>query len=350
MARRARFAAALRLLLALCVVGALGALAACAPAVVKPENQVSLVWPDEIDAPPRIAFVKAFSRPDEFGIAKGFFQRVVDVIFGASEDRLIRPMAVLAVKGVVYVADPGAKGVHRFDPVAERYDLIAGPGGTGLPSPVGLAQGNEGEVYVTDSQLAQVLVIRPGAKTAVPLALPPMGQPTGIAFDPATSRLIVVDTAAHRANVFNRDGTLNSSFGGRGTGDGEFNYPTLLWRDAKGRLYVTDSLNFRVQVFDAQGRFVNQFGQLGDGAGDNIRQKGVATDSYGHVYIVDALFNALQIFDPSGQLLLSVGTIGGDPGEFWLPAGIFIGDDDLIYIADSYNRRVQILRYIGGPT
>lgn len=347
MARRARFAAALRLLLALCVVGAVGA---CAVAVVKPEDQAPLVWPDEIDAPPRIAFVKAFSRPDEFGIAKGFFQRIADVIFGASEARLIRPMAVLAVKGVVYVADPGARGVHRFDPVAERYDLIAGQGGAGLPSPVGLAHGNEGEVYVTDSELAQVLVIRPGAKTAVPLALPQMGQPTGIAFDPAASRLIVVDTAAHRVNVFNRDGTLHSSFGRRGTGDGEFNYPTLLWRDAQGRLYVTDSLNFRIQAFDAQGQFTNKFGQLGDGAGDNLRQKGVATDSYGHVYIVDALFNALQIFDQSGRLLLAVGTLGSDRGEFWLPAGIFIGDDDLIYIADSYNQRVQILRYIGGPT
>jgi DNA-binding beta-propeller fold protein YncE len=328
----------------------MGAVGACAPAVVKPENPVSLVWPDEVDVPPRIAFVREFSGPQEFGIKRSFFQRIVDVIFGASEARLIRPMAVLAVKGVVYVADPGAKGVHRFDPGIERYDLITGPGGTELPSPVGLAQGSDGDIYVTDSQLAQVLVIRPGSKAAAPLPLPRMTQPTGVAFDPATHRLIVVDTGAHHANVFDRDGTLHSRFGGRGTGNGEFNYPTLLWRDAQGRLYVTDSLNFRVQIFDPQGRFMSKFGHLGDGAGDNSRQKGVATDSWGHVYIVDALFNALQIFDRGGQLLLSVGSIGGDPGEFWLPAGIFIGDDDLIYIADSYNQRVQILRYIGGPT
>lgn len=347
MTHRHHFAAALRILIALYVLGALGA---CAPVVVKPEEQVPLVWPDEVDAPPRIAFVKAFSRPDEFGIARGFFQRIGDFIFGASESRLIRPMAVLPVKGVVYVADPGAKGVHRFDPVAERYELITAQGGRGLPSPVGLARGNQGAVYVTDSELAQVLVIEPGAKVAAPLALAQMGQPTGIAFDPDAGRLYVVDTTAHRVNVFNRDGTLHTSFGQRGAGDGEFNYPTLLWRDPRGRLYVTDSLNFRIQVFDAQGQFLKKFGQLGDGAGDNIRQKGVATDSYGHVYIADALFNALQIFDQTGRLLLSVGNLGSDRGEFWLPAGIFIGEDDLIYVADSYNQRIQILRYIGGPT
>lgn len=343
---RTRLATASRLLMAACVL----ALAACAPAPIRHEEQAPLVWPDEIEETARIRFERAFSTPAEIGIERGFFQRVADVLFGASESRLVRPMGVLAVKGVIYVTDPGAKGVHRFDPAGARYDLITGERGTALPSPVGLAQGNQGEVYVTDSQLAQVLVIRPGAAVAVPVALPPMGQPTGIAFDPPTGRLIVVDTAAHAFNVFNPDGTLHARFGQRGGEDGEFNYPTLLSRDTQGRLYVTDSLNFRVQVFDSDGSFLKKFGQPGDGAGDNMRQKGVATDSYGHIYILDGLFSALQIFDAGGQLLLSLGSLGSERGEFWMPVGIFIDDQDRIYIADTYNRRVQILRYIGGPT
>lgn len=334
-----------RLVLAACV--ACG-LAACAS--VPSVSQSPPVWPDEVEEPPRVVFVKAFSTPQQFGITRSFFERVTDAVFGTTESRLIRPMAVLAVKGVLYVADPGVKGVHRFDPGAGRHELITGPGGSALPSPVGLALGSQGEVYVTDSELAAVLVIRPGATTAVPLALARMGQPTGIAFDPTTQRLIVIDTAAHRANIFDPDGTLLASFGQRGGADGEFNYPTLLSRDAQGQLYVTDSLNFRVQVFDAGGRFIKKFGQPGDGTGDNIRQKGVATDSFGHIYIVDALFCAIQIFDPQGRLLLSLGLPGHAAGEFWLPVGIFIDDEDRIYIADSYNQRVQILRYVGGPT
>lgn len=322
------------------------ALAACALAAVKPEDQAPLVWPDEPDAP-RIAFVKEFTRADDFGIARGFFQRVVDVIFGGREERLLRPMAVVAVNGVVYVADPGAKGVHRFDPAAERYDLIVAESGNPLPSPVGLARGGEGEVYVSDSVLAAVLVIRPGAKAAVPLALPAMRQPTGIAFDANTGRLYVVDTTAHHVSVFNRDATLHATFGERGSGDGAFNYPTQIWRDPRGRLYVTDSLNFRIQILDEQGRFLGKFGQAGDGTGDFMRQKGVATDRHGHVYVVDALLSAFQIFDDSGRLLLSVGDLGAKRGEFWLPTGIFVAEDDAIYIADSFNQRVQIFRYIG---
>jgi len=329
---------------------ALIAVGACAPTAVKPGRQLPLVWPDEIGAPPRVAYVRQFSRPDDFGISKGLFQRLGELIFGGSEARLIRPMAVVATNGVVFVADPGANGVHRFDQTAARYDLIIAEGGHSLPSPVGLALGSEGEVYVADSDLAQVLMIRPGAKAATPLALPQMAQPTGIAFDRSSGNLYVVDTGAHRVNVFRRDGAPAFAFGGRGDAQGEFNYPTLLWLDPAGRLYVTDSLNFRIQTFDLQGRYLSGFGQVGDASGDNVRPKSVATDSHGHVYVVDALHNALQIFDARGRYLLSIGSLGDDRGEFWLPAGIFIGDNDTIYIADSYNQRIQVLRYIGGPT
>lgn len=326
------------------------ALSACASPPLPIEEGPLPVWPSA-PSEPRIAFVKAFSRPEHLGLTKGFFERVADMLFGGTDARLLRPMAIVVVGKTVYVADPGAKGVHRFDQAAGRYDLVRAEGDRPLASPVALARGGKGEVYVTDSAFAQVLVIRPGAKFASRLALAAdLKQPTGVAVDPASGRLFVVDTTTHRVLVFNSDGTLESSIGRRGEADGEFNYPTLAWRDDKGRLYVTDSLNFRTQIFDERGRFLAKFGRLGDGSGDSARQKGVATDGQGHVYVVDSLFNAFQIFDRSGRFLLSVGERGTDRGEFWLPTGIFIDEDDTIYVADSYNRRVQVFRYIGGPT
>ena len=325
-------------------------LAACASAPPTVVDQSPLLWPDAAGEPARVTFVKAFTRPADIGIEKGFLQRLAEFVLGPTDARLVRPMAVVAVKGVVFVADPGAKGVHRFDPQAGRYDLIVAEADMPLLSPVGLAVGADGEVYVTDSVMAAVLVIRPGAEVAAPLPLPKMRQPTGVAYDRAGGRLFVADTTAHRVNVFGRDGSLQASLGRRGDGDGEFNYPTYLWRDGRGRLYVADSLNFRIQVFDEDGRFLGKFGKAGDGMGDFMRQKGVATDSFGHVYIVDALASALLIHDQAGRLLLSIGSLGQGRGEFWLPAGIYIGEDDQIYVADAYNSRVQVFRYIGGPT
>jgi len=307
-----------------------------------------MVWPGPPE-PARIAYVKSFSRPEDLGIGKSLLERITELFAGRRDAHLIRPMAVVAEGGVIYVADPGARAVHRFDEGRGRYLQVRLAADKPLPSPIGLARGGGGKVYLTDSALAGVFVIGQDSETATAVPLQTrLIQPTGIAVDPDTGRLYVADTQAHQVYVFNADGTLRTTFGRRGEGDGEFNYPTLLWRDSKGRLYVTDSMNFRVQVFDSQGEFLAKFGKQGDGGGDMIRQKGVATDHDGHIYVVDALFHALQIFDGDGRLLLSVGGLGHGPGEFWLPTGLFIGEGDTVYIADSYNQRVQVLRYVGG--
>lgn len=323
------------------------AVAGCASTAPPPSGPL-LVWPEAPD-PPRIAFVQSIARPIDLGIEKSFLERVGEWLLGKDERRILRPMAVVSARGVVFVADPGVKGVHRFDTVAGRYDIVRGERGTALLSPVGLASGPDGEVYVTDSALARVLVIRPGATEASPLGTPPLQQPTGIAFDAAGGRLLVADTKAHEIRAFDREGKPLASWGRRGPGPGEFNYPTQLWLDPAGRLFVTDTLNFRIQILDSQGRFLGKFGRPGDGAGDFMRHKGLATDSYGHVYVVDALLNAIQIFSRDGELLLSLGDLGQGRGEFWLPAGLFINGDDTIYVADSYNQRIQVFRYVGGP-
>lgn len=328
--------------------------AGCSPIAV-PQPDVAdthqpLVWP-EAPEPPRIRFVRSLTRPEDLGIRRSVLQRLADLLLGASEVTLVRPMGVIAVGQVVYVADPGAQAVHRFDPGEGRHDLIRAADGSALTSPIGLARDADGTVYVTDSARRTVYAIAPGATAATAVALrAKLAQPTGIALDARSGRLFVVDTSAHHVKVFTRDGRLLATFGRRGAGDGEFNYPTLIWRSSQGRLYVADSLNFRVQIFDDDGNYVGKFGRPGDGTGDLARHKGVATDSFGHIYVVDALLPALQVFKDDGRLLLSIGGIGRAPGEFWLPAGIFIGDENTIYVADSYNRRVQIFRYVGGPT
>lgn len=325
-------------------------LAGCTTAAPIVVDQSPLVWPEQIEEPPRVEYIRALARPEDLEIRKGLLQQLGELLFGRTDARLVRPMAVVASGEVVYVADPGAKGVHRFDPKAGRYDLLLAEGDQPLVTPVSLALGSDGEVYVADSSLARVFVIRPGAKAAVALALPALERPTGVAFDAASGRLYVTDTAAHQVKVFGREGALWTSIGLRGDAPGEFNFPTHLWRDRRGDLYVTDSLNYRVQVFDAEGRFLRQFGKAGDAIGDFMRHKGVATDSFGHVYLVDGVVGALLIYDASGRLLLSIGGLGRSRGEFWLPSGIFIDGEDRIYVADTYNARVQIFRYIGGPT
>lgn len=307
-----------------------------------------LVWPAAPETP-RIAFVRTFERAEDLGIERGLLRRLGDLLFGSEDLRLIRPMAVVVSGELVYVADPGIRGVHRFDRVGGRHDVIRLAGDRPLPSPVGLALGDSGQVFVTDSALRKVFVVTAQASFAAEVDLQAeLRQPTGIAADKAGPSLWIVDTGMHRIQQFGPHGRAIATIGRRGDGDGEFNYPTLLWRDAKGSMYVSDSMNFRVQIFDARGSFIGKFGRHGDGIGDLARHKGVATDSRGHVYVVDGMLHAMQVFDHAGRLLIAVGGLGSDNGEFRSPAGLFIAPDDTIYVADAYNRRVQVFRYVGG--
>ena len=329
-------------------------LAGCMPVMYGPIDEresAGPVWP-ATPSRPRLAFVMSFSGTEDLGIGKTFLQQLRELIGGPRQVRLIRPVAVVeSSDNKLFVADPGVRGVHRFDLDRGSYQLIQGENGQPLPSPVALAAGLNGEVYVTDSRLAAVFMIERGKTEATTIPLEALlARPTGLAFDATGGRLYLVDTGSHEVKIFARDGALLKRFGRRGTGPGEFNYPTMIWINGEGEILVTDSMNFRTQIFDSVGNFLRQFGEPGDGAGHQSQSKGIATDSNGHVYIVDSMMHAVQIFDSTGTFLFKLGFRGEAPGQFWLPAGIFVGNRDTIYVADSYNSRIQVFRYIGGDS
>ena len=304
-----------------------------------------LQWPPA-PAPARIEFEHSIRRPVDAGIQRGWFTRVADWLFGEEEWRLQRPSAVVRQEGVLYVADPGHKGVHRLDPVRARHDLVRGPDGMALPSPVGLAAGPGQQVLIADSALGQIFVLGPHDAQARALPLTrPVQQPTGIAYSAAREEIAVVDTAAHQIQVYSTKGQWLRTVGKRGKGEGEFNYPTYIALAPNGQWVVTDALNFRIQVLDPDGTCVRMFGRQGDGSGDFGRHKGVAVDAHAHLYVADGLFSAIQVFDMQGQFLLTLGSLGRAEGEFWLPMGVSIDGPDL-YVADSANQRVQVFRLV----
>ena len=310
------------------------------------------IWPDPPDAP-RIAFLQSFSQPEDVGIRPGFWGRMVSVVAGARNDAMVRPMDVVATAGgeMIYVADPDARCVHRFDLDRSRYDCLRLSRDESLGSPVGLALTASGRLYVADSLLRGIYTIDAGDKYLERLDTgDELQQPTGVAWDEQKSILFVTDTAAQSIKAFTPEGEYVRGFGKRGTEHGQVNFPTYLWFSGDNELLVTDSLNFRIQRFGTDGEFLHAFGRNGDQIGDFARPKGVAVDALGHIYVVDALFHGVQIFDRQGTLLLAFGEQGQGPGQFWLPNGIHVTRDNMIFVADSHNRRVQVLRYIGAET
>ncbi len=306
-----------------------------------------LVWPRPPDEP-RVRYVRSVSGPEDFGIARSFFQRLIDVFSGGGADHFIRPTGVAEREGVLYVADPGARALWILDPAKNRSVKVEKVGDVALVSPVAVAVRPDGAVFVADTGLKKVFLLDREGKFTRIAAEEGLARPAGLAYDAAGQWLYVADSAYHWIGVYDPNGALIRTRGQRGAQDGEFNSPTHLALDRTGVLLVTDALNFRIQAFDREGRFLWKLGRHGDGSGDFAAPKGLAADSEGHVYVVDALFDAVQIFERDGSLLLAFGGQGTGAGQFWLPGGIFINAQDKIYVADAYNQRVQVLQLLGG--
>ncbi|MEO8197113.1 MAG: 6-bladed beta-propeller [Thermoanaerobaculia bacterium] len=322
-----------------------------APRVELP--QVALQWPFPPN-PPKLVYVRSLTgftaRPNA-----GRSLRVL-VVGKESADRnaFVLPVAVaVGGDGRIAVADMGRRCVHLYLPEAAksggtsgRYLQLTGSADEPLVSPVGLAFDDAQRLYLTDSAgrvfafgaQGELLWSRRTAGDT------PWQRPTGIAWSPATQLLYVVDTLAHRVFGLKPDGSLELSFGGRGEGVENFNFPTHLYRAADGTLFVTDTLNFRISAFDERGAPLGTFGRQGDGSGDLGMPKGVAADGDGVIYVADSLFDNVQLFDRAGKFLLTLGRRGTAPGEFWLPSGLYVSAGGELYVADTYNRRVQVFR------
>lgn len=316
------------------------------PGIIFESTQTPLLWPAPPEQP-RIQYVGQLASSADLKPGKSFGEGLRAMFFGEDDvNTMLTPYAVTS-DGVsrVFVCDSNAQVVHVFDLDARVYERWQPNEDETFSQPVGVAYDND-RLFVADSVDAVVHVFNERGAYVGQIGEGLLQRPSGLAIDPMTGRLVVVDTAAHCLVLFGRDGTRLRTMGERGIGPGQFNYPTNIAIDEAGQLFVSDSLNFRVQVLDADFQFLRQIGEKGDLPGYFSQPKGIALDGQGHVYVVDAHFESVQIFDQEGRLLMTFGSEGTGRGQFWLPAGIHVDLHNRIWIADSYNRRVQVFDYL----
>jgi len=314
------------------------------------------VWP-ELPDEPRYRYVGELTGEDNFkpenmvdrSAATKFFEWLVG-LSGFNEVPIVlqRPQSgMVDLEGRIYVTDISRGAVYVFDKPTGQLEVWEYSGkNERFVAPIGIAQGVQGEVLVSDAELHAVFRLDSKGKPLGELGREVLIRPTGLAFDSQRGLIYVADTHAHDIKVFNNDGSFLKVIGQRGEGDGQFNFPThLAFRG--DRLYVTDTLNSRIQIFDTNGNMTQKFGQRGLSVGNMVRPKGVAVDSRGNVYVIESLHDNLLIFDGGGNTLLAIGGSGRGVGEFYLPAGVWIDNLDQVYIADMFNGRIVVLQFLG---
>lgn len=326
--------------------------AGCAGQQVKEARR--FFWPP-LPERPRIEWLGAYSSEADF--PKEGFAAFMEKVVGSEEVMsLNKPVDIYSDgKGMVYVADPGLQAVAVFDMNKRSVGVLGGSEAFNqFVTPIAVTGDSQGQIYVSDGNKGRILVYDANGTLLRYIDIKPHVQRNGeVVIDEKGQRMLVLDTRQHKVFVFDMQGNLMSSFGSRGSGDGEFNFPVAITLNHQGEIIVADAMNARIQIFDKDGKFLRKFGSRGDGPADFQIIKGVAVDSEDHIYVTEGKGHKLIVFGTNGEYLITVGGLYSSittgklaPGGFVIPQGICIDDKDVVYVVDQLNRRFQVFQYI----
>jgi DNA-binding beta-propeller fold protein YncE len=159
-----------------------------------------------------------------------------------------------------------------------------------------------------------------------------LDEPNDLAFGP-TGDIFVVQghgKADPRVLKFDKAGTFIKSWGGKGTGPGQFDIAHSIVIDSKGLVYVADRQNRRVQIFDTDGKFIKEWKYAGLPCGLYLgadRQMYLATGYAGQILKLDA----------NGKAVAATGQPGKGLGQFGEAHYLTVSPRGEIYVADTVN-------------
>lgn len=180
--------------------------------------------------------------------------------------------------------------------------------------------GPTGDVYVADRGLGQRIIKFSSTGTYIS-QIPILGllpEPAGMCLDQA-GNLYVACTGLHQVHKYSPGGTLLASYGTRGTGPLQFQYPYAVTVDAQGFIYVGDKDNNRIQKLTPTGAFLEEWNGVNTGAGD-FRPVHMRLSPTGYIFVVDGPRHRVLTFTLTGNLLrtqqltdacLATGGLGG---------------------------------------
>jgi len=330
---------------------------------------------------------------------------------GPATNAVVQPLGVaLDPAGNLYVAEDLGGGTISFISevtpdgiistiVGSTTPLGLGYSGDGGPAtsaqvyftsltPVGIAVDSTGNLYFTDTANQRVRRVSPdgviktvagGGTPSVGLLVPSigdggpatgavLGQPTGVAVDPA-GNLYIVDALFRLVRKVGSDGTITTVAGCLGPsctftlGDGgpatsaTLMQPVAVAVSTDGSLYIADAGNNRIRKVSTDGTISTVAGSTagsfqGDGgpatSAGLYQPKGVAVDPAGNIFIDDSGDYRIRMVTPDGTISTIAGTgavrqfgdSSGDSGPAtsarlgYFTSGIAVGAGGTLYIAD----------------
>jgi DNA-binding beta-propeller fold protein YncE len=199
----------------------------------------------------------------------------------------------------------------------------------------------EGRLYICQRSDPPVIVFDSGGAFVRSFGAGLITDSHGIAITP-DQRVLVVDRDGHQVLCFEQSGELLFIIGDREPHfQAPFNHPTDVAQAPDGDIYVADGYgNTMVHRFSADGRLKYSWGGPGSGPGQFTTPHGIKLLEDGRVLVGDRENNRVQVFDADGTYL-------SEWGGFHHPLELHVDPRRaLVYVSDQIPR-VHALTFEG---
>ncbi len=196
-------------------------------------------------------------------------------------------------------------------------------------------------------------------------------QVTDVTWDSAGNIYVSDGYVNSRVAMFDKNGNVRGSFGGPGSGPGQFNTLHTIVTDAKDNIYVGDRGNARVQVFDTTGKFLREITTAnvvtlpkdihairnppapptpGASTGNRSSQPGAPwalcisppnQSGEQFLFLADVYPGSIYKMKLDGTVVGTIGSAGKDMGHFGDIHELACPTENLVYAAEELNWRVS---------
>jgi outer membrane protein assembly factor BamB len=248
------------------------------------------------------------------------------------------------VDGTLYVSDTNSNSVFIIQNLLVKNEL------TNLARPLGVAVDVQGNIYVGNDDRDNVEEYDASGNLLRRFGNGQIQMPNDLALD-GSGNLYVVDSMANAVKVFAPNGMLLRTIGAS-----RLKFPvSLCIADSSGNsgaeeLFVADQEHGMVQVFALDGTYLRSFGSrlpYGDIAwpGKFVQIQSIAVDALGRVHALDSVLLQVQVLDAmTGEFIESYGSKGNAEGQLNVPLDIMFTKNRQIMVTNFGNHRIDMLR------
>jgi DNA-binding beta-propeller fold protein YncE len=164
-------------------------------------------------------------------------------------------------------------------------------------------------------------------------------EPNDLTFGPAGEIFITQGHGKGESRVlkFDAGGNFIKTWGGEGSGPGQFKVPHSIVIDGAGLIHVADRSNQRIQVFDGEGNYIRESRHPGTPCGLCM------CHDRRHIMMAHGHAGRIMKLDLEGNALGATGSQGKGPNQYGEAHFLALDAKEDIYVADTLNWRVQKL-------